>query len=139
MRTLTLSLALCSLLSAALTIGTGAQGKSMPPETAKYRASDLPGYTLVLRNCLTCHSAQYVSTQPPTSSRNYWEATVRKMQKPFGAEFPVEDIPAMVDYLAKEYGAEGRSAASGRPSDLLRRADDAQPTGDQRSARLGVH
>jgi hypothetical protein len=103
-----------------MTIGTGAQDKAMPAETATYRASDLPGYPLVLRNCLTCHSAQYVSTQPPTSPRSYWDATVRKMQKPFGALFPAEDVPAMVDYLSKEYGAECQSRASG----LRVRAED---------------
>jgi hypothetical protein len=123
MTTLTRSLALCSLVTAALTIGTGAQEKSMPPETANYRASDLPGYPLVLRNCLTCHSAQYVSTQPRTSPRSYWDATVRKMQKPFGAQFPVEDVPAMVDYLAKEYGAERSSPSSGRAGGRLRRSN----------------
>ena len=79
---------------------------TLPPETAVYRASDLPGYQLVQRSCLTCHSAQYVTTQPPASNRGYWEATVRKMKKPFGAQFPDEDVPAMVDYLVKTYGAE---------------------------------
>ena len=82
----------------------------MPPETATYRASDLPGYQLVQRNCLMCHAAQYVSTQPPASPRGYWDATVRKMKKPFGAPFPEEDIPAMVDYLVRTYGAERPAA-----------------------------
>ena len=71
-----------------------------------YQPSALPGYELVRRSCLTCHSAQYVSTQPPGSTRTYWDATVKKMKKPFGAQFPDEDIPAMVDYLVKTYGAE---------------------------------
>jgi sulfite dehydrogenase len=87
---------------------------ALPPETAVYRASDLPGYQLVQRNCVGCHSAQYVATQPPALPRTYWEATVRKMKKPFGAPFPDEDIAAMVDYLAKTYGAE-RASVPGRP------------------------
>lgn len=87
--------------------GTAAQQAfSFPPETATYRANDLPGYQLVQRNCLGCHSAQYASMQPPSSSRGYWDATVRKMKKPFGAPFPDEDAAAMVDYLVKTYGAE---------------------------------
>jgi mono/diheme cytochrome c family protein len=87
--------------------GTAArQTISFPPETATYRASDLPGYQLVQRHCLGCHSAHYASMQPPSSSRSYWEATVRKMKKPFGALFPDEDVAAMVDYLVKTYGAE---------------------------------
>lgn len=84
--------------------------QEVPPETATYRQSDLPGYELVQRNCLTCHSAQYVSTQPRLP-RSYWEATVKKMKKPFGALFPDEDIPAMVDYLSKTYGSEASTAS----------------------------
>ena len=87
---------------------------TMPPETAVFRASDLPGYQLVQRNCATCHSAHYVTTQPPASSRAYWDATVRKMKKPFGAQFPDEDVPAMVDYLVKTYGVERGDAAGAK-------------------------
>lgn len=79
---------------------------NLPPETAMYQASDLPGFQLAQQNCLVCHSAQYVQYQPPTSPRAYWEATVKKMKKPFGAPFADEDMPAMVDYLVKTYGAE---------------------------------
>jgi len=86
--------------------GVRALDITLPPETAAYRASPLPGYQLVRQNCLICHSAQYVQTQPPTSARAYWEATVVKMKKAFGAPFPEEDIPSMVDYLVKTYGAE---------------------------------
>lgn len=84
---------------------------TLPPETAAYKPSELPGYKLVLQNCLACHSAQYPQMQPPASPRGYWEATVKKMKKPFGAQFADEDIPAMVDYLVKTYGAERPAAA----------------------------
>ena len=83
----------------------------LPPETATYAPSELPGYQLVQRNCMTCHAAQYASSQPPTSPRAYWEATVKKMKKPFGAQFDDADMPAMVDYLVKTYGAERGAAA----------------------------
>ncbi|MDR3381395.1 SorB family sulfite dehydrogenase c-type cytochrome subunit [Cupriavidus basilensis] len=79
---------------------------TLPAETASYKASELPGYRLVQQNCMTCHSAQYVQTQPLSSTRAYWEATVKKMKKPFGAPLKDEDMPAMVDYLVKTYGAE---------------------------------
>ncbi|WP_402720755.1 c-type cytochrome [Janthinobacterium rivuli] len=78
----------------------------LPPETATYKASELPGYQLVQRNCMTCHAAQYASSQPPASPRAYWEATVKKMKKPFGAQFDDADVPAMVDYLVKTYSVE---------------------------------
>ena len=82
------------------------QAITLPPETATFRKSDLSGYELVQRNCVTCHSAQYVLTQPPSSARAYWDATVKKMKKPFGAQFADEDVAPMVDYLVKTYGAE---------------------------------
>jgi len=78
----------------------------MPIETAVYRPSDLPGYQLVQKNCIVCHSAQYVSTQPPASPRSYWTAEVHKMQKSFGAPIDEKEMPEMVDYLAKTYGNE---------------------------------
>ena len=83
---------------------------SLPPETVVYRESSLPGYQLVQRNCIGCHSAHYVQTQPPTLGRTYWENTVKRMKKPFGAPFPDADIAAMVDYLVKTYGAERPAA-----------------------------
>ncbi|MDF0607161.1 c-type cytochrome [Neisseriaceae bacterium TC5R-5] len=79
---------------------------TLPAETAAYKASELPGYRLVQQNCMTCHSAQYVQYQPSTSPRSYWEATVTKMKHSFAAPFADEDVPAMVDYLVKTYGAE---------------------------------
>ena len=84
----------------------GALDITLPAETASFKASNLPGYPLVQQNCLVCHSAQYVQFQPPSSPRGYWEATVRKMKKTFGAQFADEDVAAMVDYLVKTYGAE---------------------------------
>jgi sulfite dehydrogenase len=48
--------------------------------------------------------------QPPASPRAYWEATVRKMKKPFGAPLAEEDIPIIVDYLVKTYGNERPAA-----------------------------
>jgi sulfite dehydrogenase len=83
-----------------------AQEITLPKETAQYTPSELPGYALVQSNCLICHSAHYVLYQPPSSSREYWDKTVKKMKHPFGAFFPDEDIAPMVDYLVKTYGAE---------------------------------
>jgi sulfite dehydrogenase len=96
----------------ALAGNAGALEIHLPPETAAYKPSELPGYQLVQRNCMTCHAAQYASSQPPASPRAYWEATVKKMKKPFGAQFDDADMPAMVDYLVKTYGAERGATAS---------------------------
>lgn len=83
---------------------------TLPAETAAYRQSALPGYNLVQQHCLACHSADYVSSQPLDSTREYWEHTVTKMQQAFGGPIPNVDIPPMVDYLAKTYGAERNTA-----------------------------
>lgn len=78
----------------------------MPVETAVYRPSDLPGFKLVQKNCVACHSAQYVTTQPPNSTRNFWLATIHKMEKVYAAPIDEKEIPEMVDYLVKLYGNE---------------------------------
>lgn len=78
----------------------------LPPETAVFKPSALPGYLLAQRNCTICHSVHYIQSQPSASPRGYWEATVKKMRAPFGAKFTDEDIPVIVDYLVKTYGAE---------------------------------
>ena len=77
---------------------------TLPPETATLTKSTLTGYLLVQKNCLICHSAQYIQLQPQTSQRLYWEATVRKMKAVFGARFSDEEIFPMVEYLVKTYG-----------------------------------
>jgi hypothetical protein len=50
-------------------------------------------------DCLICHSAGMVLTQP-SLSRAEWQAEVEKMRDIFKAPFAAEDVPAIVDYLA---------------------------------------
>nr|WP_315596211.1 cytochrome c [uncultured Cupriavidus sp.] len=116
LRSRTTIVQLAALVAMSVTTGAMALEIKLPQETASYKASSLPGYNLALQNCMTCHSAQYVATQPSSSSRAYWEATVKKMKKPFGAPLKDEDMPAIVDYLVKNYGAEQtEGAAPGTP------------------------
>jgi sulfite dehydrogenase len=103
-----------AIAALALHSAAGALDIKLPPETATFKDSGLPGYRLVQQNCMTCHSAHYVQMQPSTSTRAYWEGTVKKMKTPFGATFADEDIPGMVDYLAKTYGAERAATAAGK-------------------------
>lgn len=89
----------------------------LPEETAVYRPADLPGYAYVNATCLTCHSVEYVKYQPSSSPRTYWQATVTKMQKTFGAPIPDAFVDPLVDYLVKTYGAEmSRPAAAPLPA-----------------------
>ena len=106
-------------LLAVLTAVSGAGAKpltiTLPAETAKLVESPLPGYTLAQAMCLTCHSAEYMKTQP-VSSRTYWQGSVTKMQKTFGAPIPDDMVPALVDYLVKTYGNERTAAGASAPA-----------------------
>lgn len=92
----------------------------LPAETAVYQPSVLPGFDMVQRNCMICHSAQYVLSQPPSSPRPYWDATVKKMRQPFGATFAEDEIAPMVDYLVKTYGAERPARVASAPPVLAK-------------------
>jgi mono/diheme cytochrome c family protein len=58
-----------------------------------------PGADVVNNNCLACHSAGMVLTQPRLP-RAVWQAEVEKMRNTYKAPVDAEDIPAIVDYLA---------------------------------------
>ena len=59
---------MATAIAATATLPAGQQRTvTLPPETAVYVASDLPGYQLVQKNCVGCHSAHYVAMQPPGS------------------------------------------------------------------------
>jgi cytochrome c5 len=58
-----------------------------------------PGADVVNNNCLTCHSAGMVLTQPRLP-RAVWLAEVEKMRNTYKGPIDAEDVPAIVDYLA---------------------------------------
>jgi cytochrome c5 len=49
-------------------------------------------------NCLACHSAGMVLTQP-VLSRAEWQSEVEKMRSTYKAPVEASDVPAIVDYL----------------------------------------
>ena len=73
----------------------------LPEETAKLRPG--PGMEAAQNNCLTCHSVDYVNTQPPNRGKAFWEAEVTKMIKVYRAPINDSDAMAIADYLAKTY------------------------------------
>lgn len=75
----------------------------LPDGQPAFRAG--PNADLVTNNCLLCHSADYVATQPPLT-RAQWQAGVEKMRGKFGAPIKTNDVPALVEYLTKNYGKE---------------------------------
>ncbi|HEV2328372.1 MAG TPA: c-type cytochrome [Verrucomicrobiae bacterium] len=74
---------------------------TLPPDTAAFK--EAAGVTLANAQCLTCHSALYVLTQPPLSYQA-WTAEVVKMQHLYGAPIPTNQISEIARYLAINYG-----------------------------------
>ena len=72
----------------------------LPDETAQLRPG--PGAETAII-CLACHSADYISTQPPGKGRPFWDAEVQKMIKVFHAPINSGDAAVIVDYLAAAY------------------------------------
>jgi sulfite dehydrogenase (cytochrome) subunit B len=77
----------------------------LPPETATLKAG--AGVELANARCMICHSADYISTQPRLAAPA-WKNVVVKMQQKFGAPIAPGEVDALVDYLAKNYGAAAR-------------------------------
>ena len=84
----------------------------LPPETAKLRPSTLPGYQIAVQKCATCHSADYVSYQPPAMTLKQWTAEMTKMQHLYGAPISDEEVKLVGAYLAVAYGGVKESELS---------------------------
>lgn len=80
---------------------------TLPAETATLKPGS--GVELATSQCLLCHSADYISTQPRLT-RAAWKAEVVKMQQRYGAPIVTNNIEALADYLAKNYGKENPGA-----------------------------
>jgi sulfite dehydrogenase len=78
---------------------------NLPADTILWRQSDLPGYQLTLQKCSACHSAHYAEYQPPNTGVAYWNAQVLRMKNVFKGQITDEEVPVIVDYLNKTYGA----------------------------------
>jgi sulfite dehydrogenase (cytochrome) subunit B len=62
-----------------------------------------PGVETAQNNCLTCHSVDYINTQPPKLGKVFWDAEVTKMIKVYHAPINDADAKVIADYLAKTY------------------------------------
>ena len=105
----------CSSLAAVVTLVSlgltdmaqaGSKSIDLPPDGVQLKPSPLPGYAKAQANCTVCHSAEYMQYQPPTAPRAYWDAMAKRMKVVFKAPIADEDIPLIVDYMAKTYGNE---------------------------------
>jgi mono/diheme cytochrome c family protein len=80
---------------------------SMAPALADESAVKLEegdGRQQVEANCVACHSLDYIQMNSVFLDRKGWEGSVNKMIKVMGAQIPERDVPAIVDYLARNYG-----------------------------------
>lgn len=76
----------------------------LPPETAQLKPSELPGFVVAARKCALCHSADYISFQPPGMTKAQWTAEMVKMQHVYGAPINDAEIKLLGIYLAATYG-----------------------------------
>jgi hypothetical protein len=99
-----------ALLAISLAVGVAAGSSAaaaglsidLPKETATLKPG--PGVDAANSQCLTCHSADYITTQPRDKPLAFWKAEVEKMKKVYGAPIPDDQIDALSDYLARSYG-----------------------------------
>jgi mono/diheme cytochrome c family protein len=63
------------------------------------------GRDLVVRNCVMCHSLDYIPMNGPLMTRARWEATIRKMIDKMGAPISDADAKQMLEYLSASYSA----------------------------------
>ncbi|MES2281852.1 MAG: c-type cytochrome [Pseudomonadota bacterium] len=76
----------------------------LPQETARLKPSKLPGYQVAMQKCAICHSADYISQQPPGMSQAQWTAEVRKMEHAYAAPLSDVEVNQIGEYLAVTYG-----------------------------------
>jgi cytochrome c5 len=62
-----------------------------------------PGADAVNNNCLACHSADHLMSQP-SLSKDQWDEVVHKMITAYKAPISPQDATAIVDYLARRKG-----------------------------------
>jgi len=94
-----------AVIAAAMAFTGYVQAKPMtfelPDETAEFKAG--PGIEAAQNNCSTCHSADYINTQPPKKGEKFWSAEVHKMIKTYHAPIEESDTKAIIDYLSATY------------------------------------
>ena len=73
-------------------------------DEAKITLKEGAGKDLVTANCAMCHSLDYIPMNSPFLDGKGWEASVNKMIKVIGAPIKDENVPAIVDYLSRNYG-----------------------------------
>jgi hypothetical protein len=71
----------------------------LPSQNVNFRPA--PGIEIARKDCLSCHSAEYVLLQPVLSKAG-WTNEVTKMRVAYGAPIPDEDTDGIVAYLVAQ-------------------------------------
>jgi mono/diheme cytochrome c family protein len=102
-RPLFLALTLLSASAALVAVHAKPFTYTVPDDKSQFKPG--PNLEVVQGNCGSCHSADYVLTQPqgPKFKKDFWEAEVTKMIKVYGAPIDEKDIPKIVEYLSTTY------------------------------------
>jgi mono/diheme cytochrome c family protein len=76
----------------------------LPEETAQLDPG--PGLEVVQANCLTCHSAEQITTQPRgmANPQAFWSAEIQRTRTIFGGQIDDAAVPAILAYLVATYG-----------------------------------
>ncbi|MCO4865466.1 c-type cytochrome [Cupriavidus sp. WGlv3] len=85
--------------------GAAPQDIKLPAENVKLKPAKLPGYGIATQKCAICHSADYVSYQPPGLTLAQWTAEMKKMQQAYGAPIDDAEVEQLGAYLAVAYGS----------------------------------
>ena len=75
----------------------------MPPDHAYATLKPGPGVEVTRQQCVSCHSTDYVVTQPRGDARQ-WEGVVAKMMSVYGANITADEAKTIVQYLSRQYG-----------------------------------
>ncbi len=71
-----------------------------------FKLKDDAAAAAVVAQCSICHSLDYIQMNSRFLKSEGWQAEVRKMKKVMGAPIAESDIPALVDYLTRQYGVQ---------------------------------
>lgn len=74
-----------------------------PAEPAPAELADAEG-EIVVNACSTCHSLEYIVTQPRGKGAQFWKDSVAKMINVYKAPVEPADADAVAGVLAKKFG-----------------------------------
>jgi sulfite dehydrogenase len=94
----------------------------LPAEIAAFKQD--AGAEIANAHCLTCHSVEYVTIQPPLP-RTFWKGSIQKMQQKYGAAIPDNEIEPLADYLTRNYGAATNHSPKVAPNHALQNSREA--------------